>query len=340
MSRVILRDVAAAAGVSIFTVSIVLSGGAARAKIRPETERRVRAAARELGYVPNHAARSLRAQRTGQIGIALSEPAQWETGLNPFDGALFVGLRFAAQECDLPAFVVYPHGAGTDMSRYLDGRIDGLLVRCALRSDEPLLRLVDPVRLPVVALWRQSVPEGIGFADIDHRGGARLAVEHLIALGHSRIACFDPEIDSDDLHFDLRHQGYRDALIGAGIAMQPEWEVAESAHLLALVRQPNPVTAAFAPSDYFAESLAADVTRAGVRIPDDLSLVGFDNLSLTSVVAGGITTVTHPMQEMTIRGVRNLLALISGAPIEECRSIVPTELVVRHSTAPPASGQW
>ena len=336
MGRVTLRDVAAAAKVSIFTVSTVLSGGSASARIRADTEERVRAAARDLGYVPNHAARSLRAQRTGQIGIALSEPGQWETGLNPFDGALFVGLRFAAQECNLPAFVVYPHGAGTDMSRYLDGRIDGLLVRCALRSDEPLLRLVEPARLPVVALWRQSVPDGIGFADIDHRQGARLAVEHLLSLGHRRIACFDPEIDSDDIHFDLRHQGYLDALLAAGIKAPPEWMVSDSAAMIALNRQPNAVTAAFATTDLFAHTLASDLAAAGVRIPSDFSLVGFDDIAPFADIAGGLTTVRHPLQEMTMQGVRNLVALIGGAPVEACRSVVPTELVVRRSTAPPA----
>lgn len=335
MASVTLRDVAAAASVSIFTASKVLSGQQAAARINPETAAKVRQAAREFGYVANHAARSLRTRKTGQIGVVLSEPGEWETGMNPFDGALLVGLRVAAREYHIPVIVLYPQGAGTDLAHYVDGRIAGLLVRCALRSDEPLLRLVDPARLPVVALWRQEVPAGFGYADIDHRGGAAVAVRHLIELGHRRIACFDPEGDAEDIHFGLRHDGYRDALIAAGMTPRPEWHVRDSATMLALCRQPEPVTAAFAPGDVFAEQLAEDLAAAGLRVPADVSLVGFDDTGRAASVAGGLTTVSHPMQEMTVQGVGNLLALIEGAPADACRSVVPTRLIVRGSTAPP-----
>ncbi len=335
MGGITLHDVAAAASVSIFTASKVLSGKDATARIKPETADRVRTAAQDLGYVTNHAARSLRTNKTSQIGIVLSEPGAWEAGMNPFDGALLVGLRMAALECDLPAIVLYPQGAGTDLAHYLDGRIDGLLVRCALQSDEPLLHLVDPARLPVVALWRQDVPDGFGYADIDHRGGAIQAVQHLMTLGHRRIVCFDPEGDNEDIHFGLRYQGYGDALREAGIAPRPEWYVHDTATLLALCQRHDPVTAAFAVSDTFAEQLAVDLISAGVRIPADLSLVGFDDTARTPVIAGGLTTVSHPMQDMTVQGVRNLSALIDGAACERCRSLVSTQLLVRNSTAPP-----
>jgi len=339
--RVTLSDVATAASVSTYTASKVLSGQQVSARIPPATVERVRTAAQTLGYVPNHTARSLRRRRTGQIGIVLSAPDASETrgdGGSDFDGALLMGLRVAARECGIPAVVVYPQledSAVADPARYLDGRIDGLLVRCALRSDDPLLHLVEPARLPMVALWRQDVPAGVGFADIDHRGGAFQAVQHLLRLGHRRIAYFDPEWASNDLHFALRYEGYCDALRGAGIEPSPEWRVRNSAEVRGLRAGAEPLTAAFACSDYYAETLAAALTAVGVSIPADFSLVGFDNSGSAAYIAGGLTTVNHPILQMTIQAVRHLVALIDGAPVGECRSIVPTHVVERRSTAPP-----
>lgn len=338
--RVTLSDVATAASVSTYTASKVLSGQQVSARIAPSTVERVRDAAHRLGYVPNHTARSLRGQHTGQIGIVLSAPDASEIqgdGGSDFDGALLMGLRVAARECRIPAVVVYPQledGAIADPARYLDGRIDGLLVRCALRSDEPLLHLVEPARLPMVALWHQDVPEGVGFADIDHRGGARQAVQHLLRLGHRRIAYVDPEWASNDLHFALRYEGYCDALRAAGIEPRPEWHVRDSAEVRGLRAGAEPLTAAFACSDYYAEVLAADLAAADVAIPADFSLVGFDNGGSAAYIAGGLTTVNHPILRMTIQAVRHLVALIDGAPVGECRSIIPTHVVERRSTAP------
>src|SRR5256885_1295902 len=131
MASVTLRDVAVAAGVSVATVSKVVSGRHVDARIPPVTVERVRSFVQQLGYVPNHAARSLRARRTGQVGLVLN--TLYGPDLSPmltFDGGLLLGLSMAAQELDLPAVVIYPSPnskAIADPDRYLDGRIDGLL---------------------------------------------------------------------------------------------------------------------------------------------------------------------------------------------------------------------
>lgn len=341
---VTIRDVAAVAGVSISTVSKALNGRSAEYQVNARTVTRVQAAAEQLSYVPNNIARTLRVQRTGQIGAVLNDlyrpdAAQTDNAvLLTLDGAMLTGLKMAAQAYRLQGVVLYPNADETmlaDPRRYLDGRIDGLLVRSSLRSDEALLRCLTPLRLPLVLMWRQSAPDHAGYADVDHRGGAFLAVQHLLELGHRRITYLGPDLGDDVTHFDLRYQGYGDALRAAGLQSRPEWHVRDAAGMLELLRGAEPVTAVFAVSDRRAAELATELDTVGVRIPDDLSLVGFDNVVNADLIAGGLTTVYHPIQEMATQAVQHLLALIEGAPAEECRSVTPTRLVIRRSTAPP-----
>ena len=341
MARVTLRDVAAAAGVSIFTASKVLSGQAARARISPATMEQVEAAAKELGYVANHTARSLRAKRTGQLGIVLSLlDARSTSLLLSLDGGLLAGLSVAARECQLPAIVVYPQrdaAAPPNAAVYLDGRIDGLLVRCTTPEEEQLLALIDPARLPLVAVWRQTVPDGVGFVDADHFGGAYRAVRHLLDLGHRRIAFLGPpDLVARDPHYRARYEGYLAAMKGAGQADLATWNLGGVGQVMTLVRATTPITAVFAVTDLDAAELAGTLVANGLQIPRDLSLVGFDDIVGADVIAGGLTTVHQPVLEMAIQAVRNLLALIEGADAEACRSVLPTPLVIRHSTAPPA----
>ncbi|HWE61502.1 MAG TPA: LacI family DNA-binding transcriptional regulator [Chloroflexota bacterium] len=339
MARITLREVAAAAGVSIFTASKALSGQGAGARISPATVEQVRAVALELGYVANQTARNLRAQRTGQLGIVLSFlDTQSPSLLLSLDGGLLAGLSIAARECQLPAVVIYPQPdstALTDPAPYLDGRIDGLLVRCGMQQEAQLLSLIEPARLPLVAVWRQEVPDGVGFVDADHYGGAYRAVRHLLDLGHRRIAFLFPQAHAAHPHYLARCAGYRAALEDAGVAARSIWCLSDVHQVLTLLRTHEPITAVFAATDLQAAELAGALATNGIQIPRDVSLVGFDDMVGADLIAGGLTTVHHPIQEMAVQAVRNLLALIDGAEAEACRTVVPTPLVVRCSTAPP-----
>ncbi len=189
MARVTLRDVAAVAGVSVATVSKVVTGRYGNASIPPGTVERVRAVLAELKYVPNALGRGLQARQTGQIGVVLRPfPTVGHTPqLLALDGALLIGLSDAAAEHQLPGFVL--HVLGKDevplSTRYLDGRTDGLLVRSALLSDDPFLNSLNPAVLPLVTLWRQNERDGAGYADVDHRGGAREACHTFACSGSS-----------------------------------------------------------------------------------------------------------------------------------------------------------
>jgi DNA-binding LacI/PurR family transcriptional regulator len=348
-----IKDVAAAAGVSPGTASKVLTGNGVAYQVSASTIERVQRVAKELGYVPNIAARNLRLQRTGQIGIVLEEVMANEGSVDleindfrlsamasvrrTFDGAIMAGLSDAARQHQLEAFVVYPKlnaAAHLEPNRFLDGRIDGLLIgRNPLKAND-LIYQIDPKRLPLVALWTQVVPEGVGFADADQRGGGLMAVRHLLELGHRKIAFYGSGVDAGIEHFVLRHQGYLEGLKAAGVVPNPAWQVSSTVALLELLRGRDPVTAVFAETDTEAAAVARDVQLAGLRIPEDISLIGFDDVFGADFIAGGLTTIYHPAQEMAAEGVKNLLALLLGSSIEDCRSIVPTRVVKRHTTAP------
>jgi DNA-binding LacI/PurR family transcriptional regulator len=347
-----IKDVAHAAGVSPATASKVLTGNGVAYQVSPQTIERVQRIAKELGYVPNVAARNLRLQRTGQIGVVLEEVTANEGSVDleindfhlsasssvrrTFDGAIMAGLSDAARRHGLEAFVVYPkleRGVQTEPNRFLDGRIDGLLIGRNPLEANNLIYLIDPNRLPLVALWTQVVPDGVGYADADQRGGGLKAVRHLLELGHRKIAFYGSGLDSGVEHFALRHRGYLDGLELAGITPNPRWQVSSTPAMLEGLRGSDPITAIFAETDMEAAAVARDVQNVGLRIPEDVSLIGFDDVFGADFIAGGLTTVYHPAQEMAAEGVKNLLAMLAGAGVEHCRSIVPTRVVKRHTTA-------
>ncbi len=333
MANVRMRDVAAALGLSTATVSKVLSGGPYAARFNAETVERVRAAAARMNYVPNRVARNLRARRTYEVGMVLgSAPPSLEA--EPYDGRLLLGLSEAAAECGLAAVIVYPRKqelGARDLAPYLDGRIDGVIVRCFVPSDVAFLEGLTAGGLLVVALWRQDVPDGVGYVDVDHSGGMYRAARHLLDLGHRHVAfCIANILDLKNPHFPARYHGYRQALLDAGTTPTSALLVGELAPLLT---GPERVTAVCAFNDGIARQVAAVADRAGLHIPGDLSLVGFDNLAESEFVAGGLTTVDHPIREMGREAIRRLVALIDGAPVADGRMVLPTSLVIRHSTS-------
>jgi DNA-binding LacI/PurR family transcriptional regulator len=332
-----MRDVARLAGVSISTVSKALSESSR--EIPADTMTRIRQVAAELGYIPNVIARNLRTRRTREIGLIMGRETYPEPAALTLDGTFLLSLINAAAECQLPGVVVYPREENqtiTDISRYLDGRIEGLLVRASSpHQEEQLLRSLASSHLPVVAIWSQDVLDPIGFVDIDHRLGAYLAVQHLLDLGHRRIAYVEPSPVFEHPHFLARYHGYVQALRDAQITPLSEWHVVgvEEGQIAALFRLVDPVTAIFTPNDITAGEVASLLNRLHIHIPADVSLVGFDDIVSAHLIAGGLTTVQQPIREMSIQAMRNLSALIHGAPVSECRTILPTRLMLRNSCA-------
>ncbi|MBB5376522.1 DNA-binding LacI/PurR family transcriptional regulator [Deinococcus metalli] len=336
--KVRIKEVAIAAGVSTATVSKVLSGRADY-QVHAETAERVRRVAYELGYVPDVAARNLRTRQTGQLGVVLeavgpSEPDSLLTGVavsdavrRTFDGAIMAGLSEAARELEVPALVVYPSGQ-LDARTLLDGRVDGLLVSCDPLRGHGLLHGLRSPPVPVVALWTQRAPEGIGMVDVNHAQGAGIAVHHLVELGHTRIAFYGGGVRSGVEHFARREQGYRSALEEAGLL--PQSAIHDGPRLLQAVQ--GGVTAVFAETDLGAAAAFHALDSAGLSVPADVSLVGFDDIQGAEYIAGGLTTVYQPAAEMAAAGVRALLARLDGEAPQT--ALLRPRLIRRRSTAP------
>ncbi|GEM44411.1 LacI family DNA-binding transcriptional regulator [Deinococcus cellulosilyticus] len=351
MTIVTIKDVARAAGVSSATVSKVLTGNSPDYRVSKDTVERVRKAAEDLGYVPNVSAQNLRSKRSGLIGVVLNEfdssgrsmHLKLDSQLDSiqtvhltFDGALLSGLTEAARIHN-SAFVVYPestHPSEDVASRFLDGRVEGLILRTNPTTQHPLLSKLDPRRIKMMALWTQDVPPGVGFADIDHKGGAAQATEHLLSLGHTKIAFFGPGKDGPNAHFSLRHQGYLAALQKAGLAPDPELHTEDPQKIIQL-HQAGRVTGVVGATDLQTIMLHGDLVQAGLKVPEDLSLVGFDNILGSEFIAGGLTTVHHPTQEMAAAAMNGVMALIRGETVSKCRTVVPTHMVIRKTTRAP-----
>jgi len=320
-----LRDVAAAAGVDASVVSRVLSEDA-RLSIRPETRQRVLDAVARLDYRPNTAARTLKTARTMAIGMIVPDLA------NVTYATIVQGAAEAAGSAGYVVLVV--HGSASDRLADLHGRIDGLLVGMAT-SETARRRLFDGGVPAVLVNRRESC--GVPSITVDDEAGAALATEYLVSLGHRRIAHLAGPQNADTARRRLR--GYLSALAAAGIEPGPDWIVESTfdeggGHVAAtrLLRADPRPTAVFVANVRAATGALASARRLGLRVPDDVSIVGFHDAPFAAYLDPALTTVRMPLEEMGRQAVHSLLAVLSGRPQNDV--VVPSapELVVRASS--------
>lgn len=330
------RDVARAAGVSQATVSLVL-GGKSQGRVSERTAEAVRSAARALGYRPNLAARSLRLGRTRTALLVV--PAL----TNEFFARVHLGAARAAAEHDF-GVVVYPSptGVGPAPDPFASARaaLDGVIA--SSMAVEALTALRDG-GLPLVML--DSDPEhGSASATVnpDLVSGVHQVTQHLLGLGHRRLAHIAAEVDSWTFRV-------RAGTLAAAVARVPGARVlrTERAELsvagglrAARAALDGPAedrpTALVCDDDALAAGVCKAVRRRGLRVPEDVSVTGFDDLSLATALEPELTTVRLPAEEVGAAGMRALLAVLRGGPAGV--TTLPVDLVVRHSTAPPPSG--
>jgi LacI family transcriptional regulator len=328
--RVTIRDVAQQAGVSVATVSKVINQ---RYGVSVDTTARVQAVIDALGYEASLVAQSLRNHRTNVVGILVAD-------LEPFSTELLKGAADAIRGSGFE-LVVYSAGGRTGdvvgwERRYLS-RLSGTLVDGAV--------LVTPTVVdvhygaPVVAVDPHTGSSGFPTVDADSLRGSFLATDHLLSLGHRRIAMLAGRPDLESAK--QREQGYREALAAAGVPFDETlvriggYDADRSA-LVAheLLTGPQRPTAVFAANDVSAIAAIEVASDLGLRIPEDLSVVGFDNIPESALCNPPLTTVNQPIRTMGDRAVEMLIRLIRGEPVENTHLTLATELVVRGSTAP------
>jgi LacI family transcriptional regulator len=320
--------VAQRAGVSPSTVSRILNGTAV---VSDEKRAAVDEAVAKLGFVPNPVARGLAGGRTLSIGI-VSQAID-----SPFYGAALRGIEMELDAAGYSPLFMSGHWRADEEARCIDvlksRRVDGLIVLHGRLADSALRSVARS--LPVVVTGRHLKAGNLLSMDFDNREGARLAAHHLIELGHRRIAF----ISGDPEHPDAvdRLQGYRSAIEAAGLRFDPALVLAgsftEHSGLLAVERLLDSRTrfsAILAANDQMAFGAALGLHRRGRRVPDDVSLVGFDDLAGSLYMVPSLTTVHNPIQEIGQLAACAMLGLLAG---ERPAVEVPApRLIVREST--------
>lgn len=330
---VTLEMVAQASGVSPSTVSRILNN---TASVSAEKRQAVDAAIERLGFRPNPVARGLAGGRTFSIGVLTQFIS------SPFYGEALHGIEDVLDGHGYIPIFVSGHWDEAEERKALDvllgRRVDGLIVLAGKLSDRALKRFGQSV--PMVVVGRRLGGQGVCGLSFDNRGGARMATQHLIDAGHRQIAF----IAGDASHEDAveRHEGYLEALRDAGIRRQPTLEIDGDfseegglAAVQALIASGRRFTAIFAANDQMAIGAALGLYRHGLRVPEQVSLVGFDDLLGARFCLPPLTTVRQPVYEMGRQAAAAVLALLSDARPQ--LTLPPPELMRRESTAPPLS---
>ncbi|PAZ11498.1 LacI family transcriptional regulator [Streptomyces sp. SA15] len=331
MRQPTIRDVAERAGVSKSLVSLVLRGSD---QVRPEKREAVLRAVRELGYRPNAAARSLSEQRTRTVGVLLNDLR------NPWFVDLLDGLNRPLHEHGLHMLLGdarLNRRTGQDLARpFLDVQVDGLVVVGTLPDPAALGAVAE--RIPVVVAGaREVVPPGVDVVAGDDEQGARLVTEHLIGLGHRRIA----HLAGYGAVGELRRHSFEAAMRAHGLAdralVEPSDMTEEGGFRTAvrLLSRPERPTALVAVNDIAAVGALSAAEELGLRVPHDLSVTGYDNTSISRLRHLWLTTVDNAGHEVGRRAARRLLDRFEGHGGQGRVELAAPALEIRGTTGAP-----
>ena len=332
--RVTIRDIARLAGVSVATVSRVLND---RPDVSPETRDAVMREIRANGFTTNRSARALSVGRTGLVGLTVPIIRA------DYFAAILAGASEALYEQEMRLVLcttLHEHDREVSLlERLMDGATDGAIIMLPEESSEELRALQASGYPFVVADPRKPLDHGIPAVSAAHLAGAKAATDHLLGLGHRRIGHITGPrgwAATED-----RISGFQASLAAAGVLPDPrlvregDFEV-PSGHVAAgsLLDLDDPPTAIFASNDNMAAGALRAARERGLRVPDDLSVVGFDDAEIAPMVTPPLTTVRQPLAELGRTAVSLLVRLLDGQRVDASRVELGTQLVVRESTAP------
>jgi len=341
-----IRDVARESGYSASTVSIVLNNAPLSRYIPEDTKGRIQTAARQLGYRPNPLARSLRSQRSNIVGVMVFDIT------DPFCTPILRGLENALYQASYLSLLADAHNEPHRFERYLemllDRRVEGLIVIANwLVTDIKLLADLTGKHVPTVIAGRAFEIENVSTVSVDNENGAALALEHLYNLGHRQIAFLrGPKTLASSAQ---RWKGIRAFAQSVGLRLDPKRiaELPESqdpnssfeaaGHLTTeLLARGNSFSALMAFDDMTALGALRALKKKGLRVPEDCSVIGFDDVAQASLSLPSLTTVRQPMEAMGSMSVGMILDAIKAVnqkqEVPVMRKKIPAELVVREST--------
>jgi LacI family transcriptional regulator/LacI family repressor for deo operon, udp, cdd, tsx, nupC, and nupG len=333
---VTIKDIAKSAGVSHTTVSRALKGNPA---ISAETRDRIQKLAQEMGYTPSAVAQSLLAQRTYTVGMVVTTIA------DPFVVQVVEGVESVAQQAGYSVFLCTSHD---DSDREIDvvetlhrRRVDVIIVTSS-RVGSLYRERLDQIRVPIVLINNQSEGQYLYSVAVDDMQGAQLAVEHLITLGHRRIGYAGTARRPRSSR--RRMAGYQKALAQAGITLDAglvsppvaKNDIKRGAEALAHLLTTK-ATAVFCYNDLIAIGMLEACRRWGIAVPQQLSVVGFDDIEPAMYVSPALTTVNQPRLRLGQQAMNMALDLLNDQEVQD--QLLPCELVVRESTASPGESR-
>jgi len=332
--RPTLDQVAAHAGVGRGTVSRVVNGSP---QVSPEARAVVEKAIAELGYVPNRAARALVTQRTDSVALVVSESGE-RLFAEPFFAAILRGISAALSETQLQLWLAMAQSPAERQRvehHLTDQHVDGVLL-LSLHYSDPLPDLLESRGLPTVIAPRPADGEGY-YVDVDNVGGGRIATEHLVQSGCTKIATIAGP--SDIAPGVDRLAGYREALTNAGLTVREDLiargdfsEASGYAEMRALLERVPDLDAVFAASDVMAAGALRALREAGKSVPRDVAVVGFEDSVVARQTEPQLTSVFQPVEEMGRQMARMLVDLIRGE--EPPRTVLLDTHLVHRDSAP------
>lgn len=334
-----IKDAALRAGVSVTTVSHVVND---TRHVSAKGRERVEEAIRELGYVPNAMARSLKSNTTSTLGMLIPNSS------NPYFAEI---VRIVEDRCFGAGYTLVlcntddePRRQSVYLQVLAERRIDGLIVvSTGAGDDDSLVTQLHGLRIPTVLVDREIADPACDLVETAHMQGGLLAVRHLLSLGHKRIACIGGPVGV--MPSEQRIEGWRMALAEAGTAPNADallWRGGftsqggyEAMH--AILRTEEAPSAVFVCNDLMAIGALRAAHESGVRVPDELSIVGFDDIELSAYTSPPLTTVAQPKERIGALAVDMLLERVGGKRRDARKVVLQPELRVRASTARHAS---
>jgi len=343
---VTIRDVAKESGFSSTTVSIVLNNAPLARYIPADTKKKILRATKRLGYRPNQFARSLRSKRSHTVGVMVFDMT------DPFCTMILRGIENTLYQASYLPILTDVHNEGSRFERYLemllDRRIEALIVIANwVFLDINLLADLEKSSIPTAMIGCELKTDSISSIIVDNEVGGQIALEHLHSLGHRKIAIIrGPKVLTDS---SPRWKGIRNFAKDAGLELDPRLivEMPESRDPLSsfelgskltedLLRQKRPFTALLAFDDMSAFGAIRALTHAGIRVPDQCSVIGFDDVATSALYTPSLTTVRQPMETMGASAVGLVLdginAVLEKREMTASHRKVAPELVVREST--------
>lgn len=335
VSKITISDIAEKAGVSTMTVSRVLNNSGPVAK---NTSEKIKKIMTENNYQPNLIARSLSSQKTMTLGVLI--PKTEQLFLDNYIAQVLSGITDVAQENDYRIMLVPINHSETNKVNYLNfvqsKLFDGLVLLKAKIDDTELPKLAAS-KFPFILINYRKYADNYNFIDSENIKGAELAMKHLVDKGHTKIAFVEGTMDETNARDRL--QGYKNSIKKYGLASRSDYiicgefnrEIAyeRAAKLINLSDRP---TAIFCSDDYMALGVIERIKAAGLKIPKDIAVVGFDNIEMSEFVKPSLTTIVQPMYEIGRSSVEALLELITKLKKPPIRKMLKTEIIIREST--------